>query len=61
MLEKTDLTYRQQAKKAVEKVNAGVFTMSAFVDALSLQKEAVRRVDRSLKDKHYTNKPPGDH
>ena len=44
VLEKTDLIYRQ-AKKAVEQVNAGVFTTSAFVDALSLQEGAVSRVE----------------
>ena len=44
MLEKADLTYRQ-AEKAVEQVNAGVFTMSAFVDALSLNEEATSRVE----------------
>ena len=61
MLEKTDLTYRQ-AKKAVEQVSAGVFTISAFVDACYLQEEAVSRVVVLIKGKHTTptNEPAGN-
>ena len=44
VVEGSDLAYRQ-AKKAVEQVNAGVFTMSSFVGALSLNGEAIREVE----------------
>ena len=59
--EKADLTYRQ-AQKAVEQVSAGVFTISAFVDACYLQEEAVSRVVVLIKGKHTTptNEPAGN-
>ena len=55
-LEKADLTYRQ-AKKAVEQVSAGVFTMSAFVDALSLNEEAASRVEILQASTATTDRP----
>ena len=56
VVEQSDLTHRQ-AKKAVEQVNAGVFTMSAFVDALSLNGEAVREVELKQASTTSHNKP----
>ena len=56
VLEKTDLTYRQ-AQRAVEQVNAGVYTMSAFVDSLSLNEEAASRVEILQASTATTNQP----
>ena len=56
VVEQSDLTHRQ-AKKAVDQVNAGVLTMSAFVDALSLNGEAVREVELKQASTTSHNKP----